>query len=404
MKKNYAKILIVLFACMILLSACGVGGGQNISTDTPNTQNISEPTGTDLTGTDSTGTETTEVVNNGQGDGLDVIPDSDFSSVYDSDLKGAVVTYLGSARKVRFPDTINGDPVVGINATSQPTGIEEVSIPNSVKVLHPAAFMNCTGLTSITLPDGLTAIGEAAFFGCTGLTSITIPGSVTDIDTTNSPFDGCTGLTDIKVSDSNTTYADVDGVLFDKAKTKLIFFPRGKNGTYNIPTSVTSMVQDAVNNCTKLTDISVPNGVADINFSGCTGLVGVTIPDSAISLNLAGCTSLVSIKIPDKVTYLNFEGCTALTSVDIPKGIKEIGSSAFKGCTGLTKVTLPDSLTSIQAAAFAGCTSLTSIKVPYSVKRLDDDAFAGCALDEDSFDRIFYINPNTLKARQAVGR
>lgn len=56
-----------------------------------------------------------------------------------------------------------------------------------------------------------------------------------------------------------------------------------------------------------------------------------------------------------------FYECTGLTSVTLPEGVASIGNSAFNGCTAMTQIILPSTLTDIGAAAFYGCSALASI-------------------------------------------
>lgn len=79
---------------------------------------------------------------------------------------------------------------------------------------------------------------------------------------------------------------------------------------------------------------------------------------------LVNIPSVGVLDIPDHVTSIGqnaFENCSSLTSVTIPDSVTSIGMSAFYGCTGLTSVTIPDSVTSIGSEAFYYCSSLTNI-------------------------------------------
>ena len=113
---------------------------------------------------------------------------------------------------------------------------------------------------SYTIPTSVTSIDSNAFAGCTNLTSIAIPSSVTSVEV----FEGCTNLTSITVDTDNANYSSIDGVLFNKDKTTLFFFPRGKGGSYTIPTSVTSIDSNAFAGCTNLTSIAIPSSVTSI--------------------------------------------------------------------------------------------------------------------------------------------
>ncbi|MEG1497160.1 MAG: leucine-rich repeat protein, partial [Clostridiales bacterium] len=202
----------------------------------------------------------------------------------------------------------------------------------------------------------------------TGLTTATIPNSVTTIG--RDDFSGCTGLTSINVADGNPTYSSVDGVLFNKDKTKLIKYPEGKKGAYTIPTGVTTI--DDFSGCTGLTTVTIPNSVTtigDVAFRGCTGLTTVTIPYGVTSIGgftFYGCTGLTTVAIPASVTTIGrdaFDGCSGLTTVSIPTSVTTIGRDAFDGCSGLTTVTIPSGVTTIGGSAFRGCMGLTSINV-----------------------------------------
>ena len=52
-----------------------------------------------------------------------------------------------------------------------------------------------------------------------------------------------------------------------------------------------------------------------------------------------------------------FFSCSRLTSITIPNGVTSIDSSAFAYCSPLTSITIPDGVTSIGVGAFGGCSS-----------------------------------------------
>ena len=49
----------------------------------------------------------------------------------------------------------------------------------------------------------------------------------------------------------------------------------------------------------------------------------------------------------DVIGSFAFKGCSKLTSLTLPAGITEIDSCAFQGCSGLTSLNLPDGITEI---------------------------------------------------------
>ncbi len=125
-------------------------------------------------------------------------------------------------------------------------------------------------------------------------------------------------------------------------------------------------------------------GIGNNAFEDCTKLTSITIPDNVISIGeyaFSGCSGLTSIKIPQKVTSIGnsaFRYCTKLTSITIPDNVISIGEYAFSGCSGLTSIKIPQKVTSIGNSAFRYCTKLTSIIIPESVTSIGHFAFSGC--------------------------
>ncbi len=74
-----------------------------------------------------------------------------------------------------------------------------------------------------------------------------------------------------------------------------------------------------------------------------------------------------------------FNGCTKLTAVSIPNGVKIIENFAFYGCDGLTAVSIPKSVTNIGNSAFASCNELTLAKFYGNAPQMGSDVFKNCA-------------------------
>ena len=126
---------------------------------------------------------------------------------------------------------------------------------------------------------------------------------------------------------------------------------------------VTSIGTWALQNCTELTSVMIPNSVTSINdyaFCWCSGLTSVTMGNGVEYIGTSAfgnCTSLTSIEIPNSVTNINnlaFNACKGLTSIVIPDSVKRIGNEVFQFCTGLTSVTIGNGVEYIGENAFYG--------------------------------------------------
>ena len=178
-----------------------------------------------------------------------------------------------------------GDEVTSIGdyAFHGCTSLSAITILEGVLYIPSYAFYNCTSLSAITLPKDVISIGYYAFGNCTSLSAITIPEGVRDIGGT--AFHGCTSLSAINVDASNLEYSSVDGILLNKAKTKLILCPDGKSSTsITIPVSVTSIEYRAFF-CTNVKEIIFPAGIAvkvqDGSFINCILLEKITVAKNA---------------------------------------------------------------------------------------------------------------------------
>lgn len=137
----------------------------------------------------------------------------------------------------------------------------------------------------------------------------------------------------------------------------------GYSGDITIPGTVTpsktykvmGIEWQAFKDCTKLTSVTIKDGMTDIGgeaFSGCSKLTSVTIPNSVTSIG-----------------YNAFNNCSKLTDVTLSDQITSIEGSTFQNCTSLTSITIPDGVTIIRNSAFSGCENLASITIPNSVEK-----------------------------------
>lgn len=179
------------------------------------------------------------------------------------------------------------------------------------------------GVTDVTIPSSTTisstsysvvAIMANTFQSCTSMVSVLVPSSVTSVS--GGAFYGCTNLTAINVDASNTMYSSDNGVLFNVKKTTLIEYPEGIQGSYTLPSSVTTVGEVAFHDCAKLTGVTIPSSVTSIGsyaFYGCSGLTEIHIKASNPS----------AINLGSNVFYLS-----STCKLYVPKGSKVLYAAA----------------------------------------------------------------------------
>lgn len=190
----------------------------------------------------------------------------------------------------------------------------------------------------------VVAIGDRAFAGNRLITAY-LPTSVTTIG--DNAFDGCVNLTSV------TQVGSSDDAVF--------------------PASVTSIGKFAFEGCGKL----------NMTFGEAKALT--TIGDNAFE----GCISLQHVEFAtgSALYYIGKEAFmeSGVSVVDLAgTQVTEIGFSAFEGCASLAKLTLPETIEIININAFYGCASLIDVSVSGTAKSITfigSYAFYNCKFD-----------------------
>lgn len=87
---------------------------------------------------------------------------------------GVLVAYKGNEEEVTIPDTVR---VIAAEVFSDNVQLRRVILPNSLTSIGEAAFSGCSSLNEIIWGNGLISIKDRAFYEC-GLTQVSIPSSV----------------------------------------------------------------------------------------------------------------------------------------------------------------------------------------------------------------------------------
>ncbi len=357
----------------------------------------------------------------------------------DESNEAEVIAYNSVANSIVIPEKIEVQgkqyTVTRIkeNAFSGCSSLENITLPNSIKVIGDDAFANTLWYnsqpdgvlylgeilykykgtmpqnTSVVVKDGTLSISGNAFEGCTGLVDVTIPGSVTSIGAY--ALSGCSNLVSVEIPDGVTTIEEgtfnycsalasvtiPDGVtkICDKA-----FYNCYSLTSIGIPGNVVSIGKEAFYNC-KPVSVSIPGGVATIGsdaFMNCSSLNAVHINDVAswCGIDFANYTAnplyyaqnlylngdlVTELVIFDSVTSIGnyaFPNCKNLASVIMGNGVASIGDCAFFDCDTLASITIGESVESIGVSAFYNCDDIESLVIPGSVTSIGNDAFRGC--------------------------
>ena len=139
--------------------------------------------------------------------------------------------------------------------------LSKIVIPSSVTSIGEWAFSNCGSLSTIVIPSSVTSIGDRAFSSCTSLKYISIPKSVIGLN--GNPFADWNG----KLQCLSPNFINEDDILFNKDKNKIISFRNQNIESYVIPSSVTSIGNDAFSKCSSLSKIVIPSSVTSIGDS-----------------------------------------------------------------------------------------------------------------------------------------
>ena len=309
--------------------------------------------------------------------------------------------------------------IIGESAFYALKNFTELVIPKGITKIGASAFAS-TGITSVTFmgqqgDPGLT-IDEKAFFSCTTLTEVTLPGNLEHLAAmafgsnsklvtvrvevggsatiANAAFGsaltasakyyvqnlyigkdapalqitgifGTESLKYVDIHEENANFMDIDGVVFSKDETQLLYYPAAKEGEYVIPEKVQIIGANVFEGKTGLTKITIGHQVTEIGeyaFDGCSNLEEVVfLPVPVVEGEEA------AERVTLDIGQYAFNNCKKLTTIELPVGTRTIGTYAFSNCIALPSINIPDGVTELNDRMFNGCDLLTTIKIPASV-------------------------------------
>lgn len=192
---------------------------------------------------------------------------------------------------VVIPNVIEGKKVIAVGnyAFKGCVGIEKIIMSEGIEILGNGVFLNCRGLKEVILPGSLRGIGSTDATGCpkilgsevkyegafeySGLESVTVPDSVKYIG--ENSFAGCVQL---KRAVLPNKLKEIKENTFRWCKSlREVVFPR----------ELDAVRLSAFEGCDALQTVDLPEGVASIEegaFAGCKSLESIYIPDSVIEI------------------------------------------------------------------------------------------------------------------------
>ena len=249
--------------------------------------------------------------------------------------------YQNNLSGFRLPNTITD---IGDSAFQGCSGLENVSIPDSVKNIGERAFANTDiGGKVFSENSKLEYVEEKAFYGCTNITGVVITEGA---KFSNYAFEGCSGIKSVEILG---THAENDSYIFyDCTGIKSVTIAQDV-------TSISSCIFDAIT----LDSLTIPSSLTTFKNPFGDFVIGTLhyYSDASVSTLVGSANKIIlyGTSIPEGIASINVK------EVVIGENITEIGESAFSGCKTLEKINIPSTITAIGASAFSGCVSLANV-------------------------------------------
>ena len=329
--------------------------------------------------------------------------------------------------------TITGTGVIGegidkvhyANGYQKDVGKNNISEDNDVIISEfwerEDVDIKLSNVKKVIIQEGITGIENDIFSQCDNLIRIEIPSTVSYIG--DKAFHYLYGLEEIIVNESNMNFSAENGVLFNKDKTELICYPKGKADLqYSVPETVNSIKELAFTNNVSLQVIQIPDSVTQIGlgaFRSCLSLKDIVVEETNPNyVTIDGVlfnkdkTELIcypSEKEGDtyeieqtvktikeyafsKNSYLKQINAFAVENIErgafywgqlleyvqLPKTMTQMGTAVFSGCNALKRVVFPEGITKIEACTFTDCYELEEITFSSNITEIGDYAFTGC--------------------------
>ena len=294
--------------------------------------------------------------------------------------------------------------------------VEKITLNEGLKHVGARAFV-LTPVEEIDIPDSVQTIASEAFSHATSLKRILI-GKNVRADILVGAFVSTPKLSEIQVKDDALNYTSVDGVLYNKDKTKLIAFPAAwKRGvsSYSIPEGVREISNKAFHEV-KIMNVSFPSTLKHIGNEAfrLTALTSVNLPKGVETVEMwafSAISSLVSVDLGGTITVgtMAFSHNGKLTYVNMRPELGRLTTIKDYGFgrTSIVDLVIPDSVTSIEEHAFWSNDKLKKVHIGAKLTSLGQNAFYHTRnlknLTVSAVNSVFFVYGNVLYTKRADG-
>lgn len=319
--------------------------------------------------------------------------------LYSQDVAGLELAVFPSGKSGEYV-VLDGTKLIGSRAFYNAYNVTSVTIPGSVAIIMPSAFMGCRNIETLTILDsdnpneesGLK-IADHAFYNLRNLTTVNLPARLSSFSP--AMFSSTGKLSTINIAKGGSMYASKNGMVTNAAGDTLIYCPSGRTGYVRIPAGIATIAAGSFMQHYSITEVYVSYSVATIEnnaFELCTNLQTLTFEGSPSAVGMTvgkqafmRCYALKNVIFEKEsaVTEIGeeaFSSCNVLGDLTLPATLTKIGSLAFKDCLSIRKVVIAEGNKNIEVAmdAFEGCVRLLTITIPSTMETLPIEAIAAC--------------------------
>lgn len=290
---------------VLSLTACGKDEQpilSNSSAGTPTSNSASD---------NSTSSAAGEEKEQGMWDFIPEIPVTDESAFkynYDSEFGGMVITdYLKESPKVRIPDTLEGEPVVGIDLESCEKQITELVVPDTALGINLSSTTE-KSLQYLVIPSDALDYDAAVKYLANRLEDVTADDFYKDeIERIYTLFSSYENLSAIGISEKSPRYETSDGMLYYNygGSRILLVCPQGMTGSVTLPDDLTEIGKNAFAGCAKLTSVTYKGKTYDYeHLVDLYSLVNLGIETTSMSVN--DCDKMAEMLVDEMNVYIAY--------------------------------------------------------------------------------------------------